>query len=163
MIPIKIVGTKILLAKKYLGLDEAQIWIGPDEEGPTDDDDEKVLLRRKKAEENYKLGRTKRPSGISIFSIKDDDSDGYYELETSDWKSGLYRFNYHGKANEKSLHGSKLNLAKRDLEYSWAVFSDEIINYSEVKPFVYDEPNGRGFCFRVKIEDNKIEPAGNRK
>lgn len=163
MTPIKIAGTKILLAKEYLGLDEAKIWIGPDEEGSVDDNDEKVLARRKQAEDAYKSGKTKRPSGISVFTIKDTDNDGYYELETDGWELGLYRLNYHGQVNEKSPNGTELNLDKRDLQYSWSVFPEVVINSIEMKPFIYNEPNGRGFCLRVKVEKGKIEPAGNRK
>lgn len=162
MAPIKIRGSKVLLAKKYLEMDEAWVWIGSDEEGSVDDNDEKVLAKRKKAEEDYKSGKTKRPSGINVFKIIDADNDGYYELETKNWESGMYRLNYHGAENQKSPSGSKLDLTKRDLQYSWAVFPHEVIDLPEVKQFIYDEPNGRGFCFRVKIENGKIAAAGNR-
>ncbi len=161
MTPIKIYKTKILLSKKYLGPEQAEVWISPTEEGTSDDNDERVLKDRQKAEQAYRTGQTKRPSGISVFTIKDSDDDGYYELETKTWSVGLYRFNYHSQKNEPTEFGSKLNPEKRDQEYSWAIFPEDVVNNIDVKPFIYQEPSKRGFCFRIKInEDHSIEPAG---
>ena len=161
MLPIRIQQNKILLAKAYLGSDQAFVWIGPHEIGPSDDDDARVVRDRQEAEEAWKAGKTKRPSGINAFVITDTDGDGYYELDTTGWESGCYRFMYHGNENEQTPFGTELDLAKRDLQYSWAKISDEVRDSLDVNPFVYWEPNGRGFCFRVEItQTGEVVAAG---
>jgi len=161
-LPIKIQERIVLLSIAYLGVPTAEIWIGPGEVGPSDDDDERVIKDRAEAEQNYKEGKTRRPSGISVFTITDSDHDSYYELDTAAWPAGFYRFNYHGPADKKTPFGSKLDLEKRDLQYSWMQLPGELMVRAEVLPFIYWEPNGRGFCFRIQItEGGDIVPAGN--
>lgn len=161
-LPIKIQDRIVLLSIAYLGVAKAEIWIGPHEEGPRDDNDARVVKDRVEAEQNYKEGKTQRPSGISVFSVTDSDHDGYYELDTSAWPAGLYRLNYHGVANQRTPFGSPLDPEKRDLQYSWMQLPGELMAQDEVLPFIYWEPNGRGFCFRIQItQDGRILPAGN--
>ncbi len=160
-LPIRIQQNKILLAKAYLGSDQAFVWIGPHEIGPSDDDDDRVVRDRQLAEEAWQIGQTKRPSGINAFVITDTDGDGYYELDTTGWEPGCYRFMYHGKENAETPFGTDLDPEKRDLQYSWAKIPDQVRDQSELKPFVYWEPNGRGFCFRVEVmQTGEVFPAG---
>lgn len=158
-------NNRILFAKKYLGLDDAELWIGPGEEGPSDDDDELVIKRREEAVKAWQEGRTNRPSGISVYNLQDNDGDDYYELTINSWPAGYYRFNYHGPANTPTPSGTPLEKEKRDLQYSWAIIPDNrTLQDPNIKPFIYWEPNGRGYCFRIHIDENgRISSAGKEK
>jgi len=160
---IKVAGENLfLLNKGLLGASEAQLWIGERAEGPTDDNDERVLRERK--ENEAKRGTPEyKISGIEAVNLRESEKfSGWYEVNTADWKAGVYRLMIHGKANEKTSYGSPIS-PSRDLQYSWPIFPDEYLkNLSlELKKFLYLEKNKRGFCIRVEIVDSReIKPAG---
>lgn len=151
-----------LLNTELLGLEEAQLWIGPSPEGPTDNNDERVLKER--AEEEMKKDEpSHRISGIEAVDLLESEKfPGWFEVDTSDWQPGIYRFNIHSKAYVQSPKGTPLRPI-RDGQYSWPGFSDEdLMNFSdEQKSFLYLEKNKAGFCMRIeKMEDGEIRPAG---
>ena len=57
-----------LLNKELLGLNEAQLWIGPSPDGPTDNNDQRVLQERAK-EEEHKNKPGHRISGIEAVDL----------------------------------------------------------------------------------------------
>lgn len=151
-----------LLNKNLLGTSEAQLWIGERAEGPADDDDERVLRERK--ENEAKKGTPEyKISGIEAVNLRESEKfPGWYEINTANWKAGIYRLMVHGKANEKTPYGSPIS-PSRDLQYSWPVFPDEYLKSlsPELKKFLYLERNKRGFCIRIEItESREIKPAG---
>jgi len=146
-----------LLNIKLLGLNEAQLWVGhPD--GPADDEDERV--RRERDEDKAKNA----VYGIESADLKESEKHaGWFEVDTSSWPAGIYRFMIHSYAGIKSPNGTPLRNI-RDGQYSWPDISDEnLLDLTEEqKKFLYLEKNKRGFCFRIKIDENRnIEPAGN--
>lgn len=152
-----------LLNKDLLGTPDAQLWIGERTEGPADDSDERVLRERqeneaKKGTPEYKI------SGIEAVDLHESENfPGWYEVNTADWKTGIYRLMIHGKANIETSNGSPIS-PSRDLQYSWPVFPDEYLKSlsPELKKFLYLERNKRGFCIRIEIMDSReIKPAGN--
>jgi len=148
-----------LLNTELLGLKEAQLWIGrPD--GPKDDDDEKVTARRMEDEDiNPILGIE------AVDLIESEKYPGWFEVNTSKWPTGIYRLMLHSKAGVQAPNGTKLNPQARDLQYSWPIFPDEYLkNLSEdLKKFLYQEPNKRGFCIRIEITpEREIKAAGDR-
>ncbi|MEF3691992.1 MAG: hypothetical protein V3574_02985 [Candidatus Moraniibacteriota bacterium] len=151
-----------LLNMEILGLDEVQLWIGPGPDGPPDNDDQRVLRERQEALEKLN-NQNRRISGIEAVNLKESEKfPGWFEVDTSIWTSGIYRFNIHGKAGVEAPNGTPLREI-RDGEYSWPSFSDEfLLNLSdEQKRFLYLERNGAGFCLRIEIlENRKIMPAG---
>lgn len=148
-----------LLNVEILGLGEAQLWIGPNPDGPSDNDDQRVLAERQKAKDN--LGQ--RISGIEAVDLKESQRfPGWFEVDTSSWISGIYRFNIHSKRDIQASNGTPLR-GIRDGEYSWPNFPDDfLLNLpNEQKQFLYLEKNKAGFCMRIEIsEDGEIEPAG---
>jgi len=160
---IKIIKNNLfLLNKDLLGVSEAQLWIGERAEGPADDNDERVLRERKENEAkkgtpDYKI------SGIEAVNLCESKRfPGWYEVDATNWKTGIYRLMVHGKAGIKTPYGSSLS-SGRDLQYSWPVFPDEYLKNlsSELKKFLYLERNKRGFCIRLEITDSReIKPAG---
>jgi len=151
-----------LLNIELLGLEEAQLWIGPSPDGPTDNNDERVL-RERVEEENKKSEPDHRISGIEAVDLLESEGfPGWFEVDTSTWQPGVYRFNIHSKANVQAPNGTPLRPI-RDGQYSWPCFSDEnLINLSdEQRGFLYLERNQAGFCMRIeKNEDGEIKPAG---
>lgn len=145
-----------LLSIEILGLSEAQLWIGK-ADGPADDEDQKVAQRREEDK------RANSILGIEAMDLKASEKfPGWFEVETSAWPAGIYRFNIHSRANVHAPNGTELQNS-RDLEYSWPKFSDEdILNLPEdQKEFLYLEKNKRGFCMRIeKMEDGELKPAG---
>lgn len=162
--PLLIDGRVVKLACQYLGSKTAEIWIGPDEEGPTDNDDALRLAARKQAVEDFEAGRTLRPSGISVFTVTDANGDGFYELDTAKWPPGKYRFGYHGPANEVTPFGQLITPSTRDRQYSWATIPLPETLAAVNDPalaFYYQERNGAGCCFRISItSDGLVQPAG---
>jgi hypothetical protein len=151
-----------LLNKELLGLDEAQLWIGPNPDGPTDNNDQRVLKERAKEEENKnKPGH--RISGIEAVNLAESKNfPGWFEVNTNDWQTGIYRFNIHGKPYVQAPKGTELRPI-RDGQYSWPNFSDKfLLNLpDEQKQFLYLEKNQAGFCIRIEItEGREIRPAG---
>lgn len=151
-----------LLNKEILGLREAQLWIGSSPEGPTDNDDGRVLKER--AEEDKKkdmLGH--RPSGIEAINLVESKNfPGWFEVVTTDWPAGIYRFNIHGLSGVKTPNGTELRPI-RDGQYSWPNYTDEyLFNLpDEQKEFLYLEKNNAGFCMRIEItEDRRIKAVG---
>jgi hypothetical protein len=155
---IKIEGKNIfLLNKDLLGLKKAQLWVGrPD--GPKDDDDEKVAARRI---EDKKLNPI---LGIKAVDLAESiEYPGWFKIDTSIWPAGIYRLMLHSKVGIQAPYGTKLNPQARDLQYSWPIFpSKYLANLSEdLKKFLYQEPNKRGFCIRIEITpEREIKPAG---
>lgn len=152
-----------LLSMDLLGLPEAQLWIGVNPDGPADNDDRRVLQERTQEEmEKYKPGH--RPSGIEAMNLSESkDFPGWFEVDTSNWPAGIYRFNIHSHPDVQSPNGTKLRPI-RDGQYSWPGFSDEyLLNLDpEQKQFLYLEKNKAGFCMRVEITaDREIKAAGN--
>lgn len=148
-----------LLSTELLGLLEAQLWIGrPD--GPADDEDEKVFARRN---EDRKINAI---LGIEAVDLKASEKyTGWFEVDTSVWPAGIYRFNIHSRVNVQAPNGTELQ-DLRDLQYSWPKFSDEdLLNLPEdQKEFLYLERNKRGFCMRIKkTENGELKPAGDGK
>lgn len=151
-----------LLNKDLLGLDEAQLWIGINPDGPTDNNDQRVLQERIK-EEAKKNGSGYRISGIEAVNLVESKKyRGWFEVNTSNWQAGIYRFNIHSKSYIQSPHGTELRPI-RDGQYSWPYFSDEFLFnlLDEQKQFLYLEKNKAGFCIRIEITENRdIKPAG---
>lgn len=149
------------LSVELLGLREAQLWIGPSPDGPVDNDDERVLKQRteEKAKENEPGHRI---SGIEAVNLAESGKfPGWFEVDTSSWQAGVYRFNIHGKPNIQAPNGTPLRPI-RDGQYSWPSFSDEyLMNLPEdQKQFLYLERNQAGFCIRIEITENReIKPA----
>jgi len=152
-----------LLNKDLLGLSEAQLWIGPNPDGPTDNNDERVLQERAR-EERDKNKPGHRISGIEAVNLVESKNfPGWFEVDTTDWQAGIYRFNIHSKPYIKAPKGTKLKPI-RDGQYSWPNFSDKfLLNLpDEQKQFLYLEKNNAGFCLRIEItKDREIKPAGN--
>lgn len=148
-----------LLNVEILGLSEAQLWIGPNPDGPLDNDDKRVLAERQKVKDNLE----QRISGIEAVDLEESQNfPGWFEVDTKNWISGIYRFNIHGKAGVAAPNGTSLREI-RDGEYSWSNFSDDfLLDLSdEQKQFLYLERNKAGFCMRIEIsEDGEIRPAG---
>ncbi len=160
---IKVQGKNLfLLSVELLGLKEAQLWIGPSAEGPTDNNDERVLKERAKEEKN-KGEQGHRISGIEAVDLLEGKNfPGWFEVDTSNWEPGIYRFNIHSKAYIQSPVGTPLRPI-RDGQYSWPGFSDEdLMNLpDEQRSFLYLERNKAGFCMRIeKKESGEIKPAG---
>ena len=151
-----------LLNKELLGLDEAQLWIGPNPDGPTDNDDARVARERAKAEVEKDLPGS-RISGIEAVDLKEsEDFSGWFEVNTTDWAIGMYRFNIHSKAGMSAPNGTPLRPI-RDGQYSWPNFSNEdLLNLpDDQKQFLYLERNKAGFCLRIEITpDREIKSAG---
>jgi hypothetical protein len=146
-----------LLNTELLGLNEAQLWIGhPD--GPADDDDERV--RREREEDQVKNAIY----GIEAVNLKESEKySGWFEVNTSVWPTGTYRLMLHSYAGVQAPKGTPL-INMRDGQYSWPDIPDEnLLNLpEEQKKFLYLEKNKRGFCFRIKIDENRnIKPSGN--
>lgn len=162
---IKIVGREnILINKNLLNIDVAQLWIGERSEGPTDNDDKRVLKERVASQaEKEKPGW--KIAGIEAVEIRESvEHPGWFEIDTSLWIPGIYRFMFHSKAGVEAPNGSPLNPDVRDMQYSWPKIDEDLVkNLSdEQKKFLYKEPNGTGFCFRIEIiEGREIKPAGN--
>jgi len=154
---VKIQGNDLfILNKDLLGLDEAQLWISK-AEGPTDNDDERVKKEREEAKAKGEI------YGIEAMDlIASQKYPGWFEVSTINWPVGTYRLIIHSRAGVKAPNGTELqNL--RDAEYSWPKISEETIKLlsEEQKKFIYREKNGQGFCFRIKInEDRSMESAG---
>lgn len=151
-----------LLNTELLGLEEAQLWIGPKPEGSSDNSDERVLKER--AEEEMKKNEpSHRISGIeAVDLVESKNFPGWFEVDTSTWQPGIYRFNIHSKPYIQAPRGTPLRPI-RDGQYSWPGFSDEdLMNFSdEQKDFLYLEKNKAGFCMCIeKTEDGEIKPAG---
>ncbi|MDX9913905.1 MAG: hypothetical protein RBS77_04980 [Candidatus Moranbacteria bacterium] len=148
-----------LLNVEILGVNEAQLWIGTNPDGPLDNDDQRVLAERQKVKDNPE----QRISGIEAVDLKESQlSPDWFEVDTSGWISGIYRFNIHGKAGIETPNGTPLREI-RDGEYSWPNFSDDFLLglSDEQKQFLYLERNKAGFCMRIEIlEDGEIKPAG---
>jgi hypothetical protein len=160
---IKIIGQNLfLINSKMLGLQEAQLWIGPDPDGPADDDDARVIKSRQDSLRQKSLPGF-RISGIDAVLIRESPNyPGWYKVNTADWMPDKYRFTPHGKAGVQSPNGSKIE-AYRDGEYSWPTITDtELLSLSdEQKKFIYLERNKRGYCFRILKEPNgDLSPAG---
>lgn len=152
-----------LLNTDLLGLKEAQLWIGVGPGGPADNNDERVLQERARAD--AKKGRSDyRISGIEAVDLLESEKfSGWFEVDTSIWQLGVYRFNVHSKAGVPAPNGTPLRPI-RDGQYSWPNFSDEdLLNLPlEQKGFLYLEPNQAGFCMRIeKTPEGEIKPAGN--
>jgi hypothetical protein len=145
-----------LLNTELLGLKEAQLWIGHSD-GPADDDDERV--RREREDDKAKNAIY----GIEAANLKESEKyPDWFEVDTSHWSAGVYRFMLHSYAGIQAPKGTSLR-DMRDGQYSWPNIPDDILmNLSDSqKKFLYLEKNKRGFCFRIKIDDNRnIEPAG---
>lgn len=151
-----------LLSKELLGIAEAQLWIGVSPDGPADNDDARVLAERAREElEKTKPGH--RISGIeAVDLVESTQYPGWFEVNTSGWVEGIYRFNIHSKANVQAPNGTPLRPV-RDGQYSWPNFSDEdLVNLpNEQKQFLYLERNKAGFCMRIEITaEREIKPAG---
>ncbi len=151
-----------LLNKELLGLGEAQLWIGPNPDGPIDNNDQRVLQERVK-EESEKNKPGHRISGIEAVNLTESKNfPGWFEVDTSDWQSGIYRFNIHSRPYIQAPNGTELRPI-RDGQYSWPNFSDEfLLNLpDEQKQFLYLEKNKAGFCMRIEIlESQEIKSAG---
>lgn len=151
-----------LLNKDLLGIDEAQLWIGPNPDGPLDNDDERVLRERKEVEEN-KYKENQRISGIEAVNLSESKNfPGWFEVSTTNWIQGIYRFNIHSKPGIQASFGTPLRDI-RDGQYSWPNFSDDfLLNLSDKqKQFLYLERNKAGFCMRIEIgADGEIKSAG---
>lgn len=146
-----------LLNKELLGLKNAQLWIGRPA-GPLDDENEKVLARR---EEDEKINPI---LGIEAVDLQESDRfPGWFEVDTSAWPAGSYRLMIHSWAGIQAPKGTKLNPQLRDLQYSWPVFEKEYLANlpTELKKFLYQEPNKRGFCIKIAISlEREISAAG---
>ena len=159
---IKVIGKDLfLLSTELLGLPEAQLWIGPLPDGPLDNNDERVLEERIRELESQGPGQ--RISGIEAVNLTESEKySGWFEVDTSNWVQGIYRFNIHSKAYIQAPKGTPLRPI-RDGQYSWTALSDdELMNFSdEQKRFWYLEKNKAGFCMRIEITaDREIKPAG---
>lgn len=145
-----------LLNTELLGLNEAQLWVGKSE-GPADNNDERVEKERAEAKTKGEI------FGIEAVNLKESEKyPSWFEVDTSSWPAGVYRFNIHAKAGVKAPNGTALR-EMRDGQYSWPVFSDEyLLNLpDEIKDFLYLEKNKMGFCIRIEITlEREIKPAG---
>jgi hypothetical protein len=160
---IRIQGRNLfLLNKDLLGLNEAQLWISPNPESPIDNNDQRVLQERAK-EEAKKNMPGHRISGIEAVNLAESEKFlNWFEVDTSNWQAGIYRFNIHSKPYIQAPQGTVLRPI-RDGQYSWPNFSDEfLLNLpNEQKQFLYLEKNKAGFCMRIEItEEREIKPAG---
>lgn len=151
-----------LLSTDLLGLNEAQLWIGPNPDGPLDNDDARVAHEREQAERDKNLPG-QRISGIEAVDLKESaEYPGYFAVDTSSWQPGIYRFNVHSKANVQAPNGTPLRPI-RDGQYSWPNLSDEnLLNLlDDQKSFLYLEKNKAGFCIRIeKLSDGTLLHAG---
>ncbi len=154
---IKIIGKNtFLLNKDLLGTDKAQLWIGKGE-APDDDNDERIAHERKEAEERKEI------YGIEAQDIEiSQNNPNWFEVDVSAWPVDKYRFMLHSFSGEKAPRGKELGKS-RDMEYSWPDIDGIIESLSEEqKNFLYLEKNGKGFCFRIEIdEEREVHPAGN--
>jgi hypothetical protein len=138
-----------------LGTPKAQVWIGNTPDGPLDNDDTRVLQERSVASSAI--------ADIVAMDIQESTQySGWYSIDMSTWPVGIYRFNIHTHAAVSSPDGTALS-AVRDGEYSWPVFTDEVLaslpRYQQ--DFLYLERNDAGFCIRVEItSDQRIIAAG---
>lgn len=160
---IKVVDKNLfLLSTELLGLSEAQLWIGERPEGPADNEDERVLCERAEAEK-HKGEPGWRISGIEAVDLTESQKyPGWFEVNTSSWMPGVYRFNIHSRAGVQAPQGTSLRPI-RDGQYSWGQFSDEELkNFpDEQKQFLYLEKNKAGFCLRIeKLPDGTLKSAG---
>lgn len=160
---IKIIGKDLfLLNTELLGLKEAQLWIGPAPDGPLDNDDQRVFNER--VAEMQKEGNPgQRISGIeAVDLIESEKYPSWFEVNTSSWINGTYRFNIHSKANVQAPNGTPLSTV-RDGQYSWPALSDDQLMAfpDDQKVFWYLERNKAGFCIRIEITpEREIKPAG---
>jgi len=160
---IKIIGKDLFLLNiDMLGLNKAQLWIGSSPDGPTDNNDERVLNERAKEEQKKDLPGH-RISGIEAVNlVVSEKYPGWFEVNTSVWQEGVYRFNIHGKSNNEAPKGTPLRPI-RDGQYSWPNFNDEYLLDlpNRLKQFLYLEKNNAGFCMRIEITSERIiKPAG---
>lgn len=168
-VPIKVERDLIQLSTRYLGTSEAYVWVGLSF-GPLDNDDVRVLETRDLMHRYYPyipygmmVGNV-GSSGWFIMPLIDELANGYYLLRVDLWPEGIYRFNYHSRANVVSPSGFPLT-GKRDGHVSWSRWwSDDTPQpvKDKIRDFVYVEPNRAGHCFRVLIDrDRSIKPFGN--
>ncbi|NTW15022.1 MAG: hypothetical protein HGA38_01475 [Candidatus Moranbacteria bacterium] len=165
--PIILSRNLIRLAVSYLDSEQAFAWVGHGT-GPEDNDDVRVAEDRAHMERYYPdipfgLNVGNRKSDRSFDPLVDEDGDGFYELHVDWWPEGVYRFNYHGLPGEASSVGSVL-LERRDGEVLWPRFYESWDEETRKAflPFIYQERNGNGYCYRVLIRaDRSIEPFGN--
>ncbi len=162
---IKIIGPDhFLVNANLLGSKEAWLWIGGREDGPSDNDDERVKREREEEKLHPRVGEDgkTRPSGIEVVRIKRHaDYPDWYEIDTSTWSAGKYRFNIHGDAHQETDHGTALTPEIRDKEYSWLNIGNPKDYPEDQQAFIYQEHNGQGFCIRIEIgTDRLIKPAG---
>jgi hypothetical protein len=160
---VRIIGKNLfLLNKNLLGLQEAQLWVGPNAEGPKDNNDQRVENEREEAEKR-KGEPGWRISGIeAVDLIESEEYPGWFEVNTESWLTDTYRFNIHSKANIQAPNGTPIRPI-RDGQYSWPSYSDEdlISLPNDQKQFLYLERNNAGFCIRVKKDkDGNLESAG---
>jgi len=150
-----------LLNIELLGLKEAQLWISDKPDGPTDNNDERVLKERAKAE--AEKDKANRIFGIEAVNLTESQNFAeWFEVDTSNWPAGIYRFNIHSKSHIQTPKGTPLRPI-RDGQYSWPNFSnEELMNLpNNQKNFLYLEKNQAGFCIRIEITENReIKPTG---
>lgn len=167
MSPIITEKNKLKFAVEFLGTPEALVWVGHGFD-PADNDDERVRQTRELMAKYY----AHIPYGMSVGNraedgvtspMRDEDGDGYYELDVSWWPEGVYRLNYHSLPGEASAVGTPLNPSRRDWDVSWPQWWkdwDETAR-AAARPFMHLEKNGAGSCFRILIRpDRTIEPFG---
>ncbi|TSC55396.1 MAG: hypothetical protein G01um101418_891 [Parcubacteria group bacterium Gr01-1014_18] len=138
--PIKIIGKTLSLNAQYLGTDQAELWIGPSGKGFKWANDTFIKLLRLFGWIMRFI--TQRPSGISAIQLVQ--KDGWYAADTSGWREGYYRFNWHTRANEPSPKGSVLDPSKRDLQYSWALSGGRKMEKAIAS--VFSLPTREGSC-----------------
>lgn len=168
-VPLRVERNAICLSTRYLGTSRCFVWVGW-WFGPTDNDTGRVVETRDLMQRHYdyvpygmfvgNLGSTGRFTEALINEL----GDGYYRLRLDGWPEGVYRFNYHGPDHIASPDGTPLS-GRRDANVSWARWWSDDVPFparSQIRDFVYEEPNGAGHCFRVLIDrDRTVRPFGN--
>lgn len=142
------------ISKKILDAPEVWLWVGFGF-GPKDNDSDRIRETRDLMKKYYSY----IPYGIGVgnkndnkmISVKDIDSDGYFDIDLSWWPEGVYRLNIYSNDSKGTEWGQIFQDS----------FDEEEIE--NIKNFAHKEENGEGYSVRILIRlDRSIEPFGDK-
>ncbi|MDD3498699.1 MAG: hypothetical protein PHH24_04345 [Candidatus Moranbacteria bacterium] len=142
------------ISKKILDAPEAWLWVGFGF-GSKDKDDERIketrdLMKKYYSYIPYGMGVGNKRDG-GMVAVKDEDYDGYFDIDLSWWPEGVYRLNIYSDGD-------------RDIEWG-QIFQDRFIEKENenIKEFAHKEENREGFSIRILIKpDRNVEPFGDK-
>ncbi|MFA6790155.1 MAG: hypothetical protein WCR65_01085, partial [Parcubacteria group bacterium] len=118
-------------------------------------DDERIketrdLMKKYYSYIPYGMGVGNKRDG-GMVAVKDEDYDGYFDIDLSWWPEGVYRLNIYSDGD-------------RDIEWG-QIFQDRFIEKENenIKEFAHKEENREGFSIRILIKpDRNVEPFGDK-